>query len=173
MNKFMVFIIIFTSAWRLYSIIKNAFEELAVNKQSDIIVHGYPCNVPRYHSKVISESEFYQHYNKSPFIISNHNDAIREKAKISVLLEEYGNTSIIVSSSNTHSHDQQQMSFRDYMANHVSAITLENDALDTWYFFGDQGPEWNELLSYYNVPEHAPEPTLAFGIGMLITQVLS
>ena len=128
-------------------------------------VHGYPCNVPIYEASFISEDDFFLHFNKQPFIVHNSNQRIRDRCKLSALLEEYGSTEITVSSSNTHSHAQISMPFQDYIAKHTGAIAPEADALNTWYFFGDQGREWDTLLDLYNIPSIAPEPVLAFGMG--------
>jgi hypothetical protein len=126
--------------------------------------HGFKCNIEKFDA--MPEDIFFSKFSKKkPFIIRNPNKKFQEMCKLSNLLATFGNTSITVSSSNTHSHSQISMLFEDYVLYHIREITSNDDAMKTWYFFGDQGWEWNSFLKQYSLPPNSPEPSLAFGLG--------
>jgi hypothetical protein len=52
-------------------------------------------------------------------------------------VERYGNTSVILSSANTHSYKKRNVRFDEYVANYLGPRSLEDKADLSWYQFGD------------------------------------
>eukprot|EP01147_Barroeca_monosierra_P008673 gene8673-1066_t len=85
------------------------------------------------------------------------------------LLEQYNDTTVTLSSANTHSYAKYTIPFTDYLNHLLQPRKLDDVAGDTWYFFGNNDYErsWTNFTKHYLPPEYSymRDPFFSFGIG--------
>eukprot|EP00043_Microstomoeca_roanoka_P005517 m.56207 g.56207 ORF g.56207 m.56207 type:complete len:266 (+) comp13001_c0_seq3:309-1106(+) len=128
------------------------------------------CNIPRLYT-----NEEWQQYLSSgsshPVILVGltNNTYFRSVCTQQNLLDQYGNTSITLSSANTHSYAKTTMSFAEYLDHLLEPRAMSDVAGDTWYFFGnnDYDQSWVNFTEHYVRPDYPypREPFFSFGIG--------
>lgn len=96
-----------------------------------------------------------------------------ESLKRDVLLEQYGDTNLILSSSNSYSHQTMRLKLSAYILNIVDLDSKSSSrANETFYMFGhnDNSEPWKSIVSsHYNLPPCGPicinKGTTTIGIG--------
>jgi hypothetical protein len=82
------------------------------------------------------------------------NPALQELASRERMMEDYGDDTVTVSSSNAYSHDKLRVSLRDYLLSmdEDQDRPLSSRANETFYLFGDNyGGVWSETAGAYEV----------------------
>lgn len=111
------------------------------------------CNIPR-----IDAHEMVQHFKSSlpdyPVVIvgnSSVNKYISDVASREKLLQNYGDTVVELTSSNTYSHGKRKMTLSDYIQSTVD-ISSQN-ANETFYLFGNNYEGiWKQITDNYQIP---------------------
>ncbi|EGD83453.1 hypothetical protein PTSG_04060 [Salpingoeca rosetta] len=128
------------------------------------------CNIPKLYTK--EEWEAYQAQGRTDPVILvgfKDNSYFQSVCTKQNLLQQYGNTSVVLSSANTHSYKKNTLVFREYLEHLVRPRTMDDVAGDTWYFFGnnDYDKSWTNFTQHYHRPDYTytREPFFSFGIG--------
>jgi hypothetical protein len=131
-----------------------------------------PCTIERRNFSSLTISSFMGEYaGVKPVILVrdpseyDYQHAFTQTVSKNALLASHGDMQVTLASSNTFSHDNIYETLTTYLTEYLDPVSLENEAGDTWYLFGDN--QWPELLRTYITPEfgEAYDPVLAFGIG--------
>ena len=103
---------------------------------------------------------------------ASRNTILAERLNRAALLAEHGDAQVILSSSNSYSHDTRTASLRDYILTTVDRDDLATSrANETYYMFGhnDMRQPWKRLNEHYIIPPCGPlcegRGTKTVGIG--------
>lgn len=132
-----------------------------------------PCTIDRVRASELSFRSFTMTYkNKKPVVLTDlteRNLAFRRLCERERLLEAWGDTSIVLSTANTHSYDKHVKTLREYVTDHLAPQRLDVSGDRTLYWFGDNNhSEWASHFDKYVAPPFIPESAavaLSFGIG--------
>lgn len=142
---------VFVCSLHISASIPYSREHLAATHGSD------ECNIP----VLTSCSDVAAHFPHSPFILrslTNHSHFTSLTTQ-AALLSQLSSSPITLASANTYSHARRTVPFDTYLASiTASAISLDDTANDTYYFFGDHDdPSTSSspiaaLLAQYTIP---------------------
>jgi hypothetical protein len=130
------------------------------------------CNIDKWESSKLSQSEFLSRYSQSlPVIVQMENvqKATKDITRKQTILQMYGNHTVTLATANTHSYRKVDMMFSRYIDDYVKPQHLEVNGKDTLYLFGDNDRvAWKELFDSYRLPPYTlpkMHPELSFGIA--------
>jgi len=133
------------------------------------------CNIRRVEE--LSEENFNKYFKDQKPVIVRHltrNENFAKQASLEVLLENYGNEEVILSTANTYSYDKVSMSVREYIEKFVQKsegshrVYDSENGVERLYLFGDNYQPWLEkfLSMYDQVPYgDSADQALSFGLG--------
>ena len=114
-------------------------------------VASFPCNIPKLNIAELSRNRSLPDY---PFVFVDVKDRQQELAEMSArehLIENYGDTEVTLSSSNTFSHGKFVSTLEEYIRANVD--TSSRFANETFYLFGNNyNGIWSELADLYRNP---------------------
>ena len=128
----------------------------------------FPCNIKQV---TLAKGAVISELPDIPVLYRRHeyiNSAVRAAStKDKLTGVEHGQEHVLLSSSNTYSHDRLEMTLRDYVLSMNDHLTSKSN--ETYYLFGgNTGPIWTKLENLYNLPPYlyAKEAgAVTFGIG--------
>ncbi|CAH1794184.1 unnamed protein product, partial [Owenia fusiformis] len=139
--------------------------------EADLIAHPGPCNVDTVDYS-LSQTDFMSIYaTEKPFVIrgATHNEHFRTVSTKDIMLKEYGQRKVILSSANTHSYTKVEVPLEKYINEIMKPQKIEQLGNETLYWFGDNNyTEWQEFFDQYIQPKYKlPDMTgaLSFGIA--------
>lgn len=129
---------------------------------------SYPCNIQQV---TLDDDYIITELPQMPVLYrgkSSSNIKVRlASSKESLTGDIYGETPVVLSSSNTFSHDKLEMKLRDYI--NIMNQNINAQSNETFYLFGNNdGGVWAELESLYTLPPyvHAKQAgAVVFGVG--------
>ncbi|KAL6075008.1 jmjC domain-containing protein 8 [Balamuthia mandrillaris] len=128
------------------------------------------CTIERRHG--LSVGEFRRVYEEQkPVIVVgvSDNSLFKSLASVERLLADYGNYTVILSSSNTFSYEKKESTLAEYIKERMKPQDLKTLANETFYHFGDNDHQaWEPLFDYYVQPPYVPatqQASLSFGLG--------
>lgn len=135
------------------------------------LTDGGRCNIEVLDRDQINHSDFLERFAYSrPVILRGLTDNTKFSQLCSKrnLLQEYGDSTVRLSTANTYSYRKVDVPFREYMDELVKPQSVDALGNDTLYFFGDNNfREWNSLFSHYQPPPFTlPETTGAYSFGI-------
>jgi hypothetical protein len=153
---------------------KSYFSELATQQFAAEVVNAdhirtpFPCNIEQ---RAIDRGFFLSDLPTVPILFrrkENANLKVQSASSKQMLTGDiYGDQPVVLSSSNTYSHDKLEMTLRDYintMNDHV--VSKSNE---TFYLFGNNdGGVWSDLEQMYEQPPYIHSKVagaVTFGIG--------
>lgn len=165
MNQFLLLLVL-SLVW-----FDNYLSELAtveVVSREDNYTPPYPCNI---NQRIIDKEFLLSELPSIPVLFRrkvNLNLEVQSSSTKEMLTgSKYGDQPVVLSSSNTYSHDKLEMTLRDYintMNDHI--ISKSNE---TFYLFGNNnGGLWRDLEKLYEHPPYVHSKVagaVTFGIG--------
>lgn len=136
---------------------------------SGVDVDTASCSVPR--EPHLSVAGFVQRYRGvSPVVFStgSNNAAFRAGVTHDALMRRYADVNVVLSSSNSYSHDRLHTTLGDYLTHHMAPVTPDMLSNETFYLFGDtRSAAWLKMQEAYVMPLSAAtdDPALSFGVG--------
>ncbi|KAL6053868.1 jmjC domain-containing protein 8 [Balamuthia mandrillaris] len=128
------------------------------------------CTIERRHG--LSVGEFRRVYEEQkPVIVVgvSDNSLFKSLASVERLLADYGNYTVILSSSNTFSYEKKESTLAEYIKERMKPQDLQTLANETFYHFGDNDHQaWEPLFDHYVLPPYVPatqQASLSFGLG--------
>lgn len=128
------------------------------------------CNIERRSVSSMYHADFVADYaGKKPIILTGFkaNLDFRDAMSRDSLLAGFGNTSIVLSASNSYTKEKRYTTLRDYMTRYMHPVSLDSLGNETFYLFGDNyGPEWDRLMQHHVLnPFVGSTNTASMGVG--------
>ena len=140
-----------------------------------VVLDTDKCDIERRHIDSFSREEFLEEYNGvKPVIIEGWNANWKSQFSTmctkEMLLTNYGNRSIILSTANKNSYEKQTASLVSYLSDIMLPPPVVRLGNTTWYHFGNNDHEsWTDLFDCYLNPEQfMSDPSFfsySFGMG--------
>ena len=132
-----------------------------------------PCTVDRVHWTEMTADRFDGQYrDHKPVVLTGmrgRNDAFRNACAKDVLLREWGDKDIVLSTANTHSYLKVTKTLREYVSSHTAPQRLDRRGDETLIWFGDNNhTEWRSHFDLYVPPPFGTsdaDVAYSFGVG--------
>jgi len=138
----------------------------------DILVNPGECNIPVIDGQTMTNKKFLKEFAYNvPIVIrdATDNSVFRALCQRDRIIEDWGWTTVKLSSANSYSYEKRDVSMKHYCEHMIKPQRKDTLANETFYFFGDNNiEEWESFFENYklppfNLPLHYP--ALSFGLA--------
>ena len=155
--------------------LEAVFEEdkLEVVNSIDYHVQTDFCNIERRLDTSLSTEEFRKKYaGKKPLIIvhtidENRNERFKNLTSFNNILKNYGDLKIVLSTANSYTKLKRTTTVNEYLNQYMNTTTLSDQAIDVFYWFGDNYKTLRKLTDQFRINNYAGPKynTPSFGVG--------
>ncbi len=174
-----IVIVSFFSIYQLYNYNRNkTISNIFVKQNNNIVpishhVETNFCNIERRTDVSLSTEEFRDTYaGKKPVVIvhtlrKNRNERFQRLTTFDNILETYGDLKIILSTANSYTKIKRTASVKEYLYKYLKTTTLDSNATDVFYWFGDNYKVLRKLTDQFRINNYAGAKynTPSFGVG--------
>lgn len=131
------------------------------------------CNIERRTDVSLSTKEFREKYaGKKPVIIvhtlkKNRNKYFQQITTYNNILNSFGELQIILSTANSYTKIKRKVTVSEYLRRYLNTTALNDKAIDTFYWFGDNYNILKPLTDQFRINNYAGPKynTPSFGVG--------